>query len=449
MAKVHGSRSDRLDELRADNERLRQTVEQLRAENVRLQQAADDQKRLTAATVPPGGSSAPQARRHPWRALAAALFAAFAVALLVAGNLLFWAGNTVVKNDRFAAAVTPVIRDKTVQQALAGYTTAQLYANVDVTRVIQNALPPRADFVAPALASQLRGQTESALRGVLARPQFQDRWNQLLTQSHAKFITTVQKSGGDGVIDLNELYQQLSASLANTKLSFLAGKQLPAKVGNVQVVSGAGIRALHDVSVHIDAWRWLALLLLAVCVALAIWLAQRRRRMVQLLTVYGIAALIAMLVAVRLVREIIADRVAAPYADAVRHTAQYIFHPLVVQSTTIGAMLLVVVLAAWLTGSSRSARVVQGRLQLLVAGKLHQTLFGAHESAFTRGVGRYKRVLEWTVVAAAVLLLLITRLTLAALLVYTIVTLVLVMIIELVGAPARQGTARKNGHPAA
>jgi hypothetical protein len=269
----------------------------------------------------------------------------------------------------------------------------------------------------------------------LARPQFQDRWNRLLTQSHAKFIATVEKSGGDGTIHLHELYQQLGSSLQDTKLSFLAGKQLPSKVGDVQVVSGSGIRVLHDVAVHIDMWRALALILLVICAALAIWLARRRRHMVILLGLYGVVALVATLIAQRLARELVAGKVAAPYADAARRTAQYILHPLVVQTSTIGMLLLLILLTAWLTGQSRSAHAVQSRLQLLLAGKLHQSLFGARESAFTLWTGRHKRVLEWAAVAGGVLALLVTRLTPKALLVCAILIVVLVMLIELVAAP--------------
>jgi hypothetical protein len=62
-------------------------------------------------------------------------------------------------------------------------------------------------------------------------------------------------------------------------------------------------------------------------------------------------------------------------------------------------------------------------------------LFGTRENALTRWVGRHKRLLQWLVVALAVLLLLVGQLTPAALLGYAVGVLVAALLIELVGAP--------------
>jgi hypothetical protein len=259
------------------------------------------------------------------------------------------------------------------------------------------------------------------------------------SKAQAKFIATVKQSGGNGVIDSNDLYQQLSGSLKDTKLSFLAGKQLPAKVGSIQVVSGNGIRLLHDVIVHIDTWRVLAILLFLICAGLSIYLARRRRKMVVFLSLYCAAGLLVTLLALRVTREGIAGKVAAMYADAARQAVQIVSHPLVVQTTTLLVAFLLVALVAWLSGSSRRAKYMQGRVQLLLAGKLHHALFGERENAVTRWIGRYKHYLEWVVVIVVAILALFTRLTLKALVLYVIVTVLLVLIIELLGAPKPSG----------
>jgi len=416
-ARTTSTTTPALTRLQAENERLR-------AENERLKQQA------SAPNVPARASPA-----RVFRKLGAIICTTLAVLLLVAGNLLFWTGNTIVKNDRFTEAVSPVIKQPAVQQALAKYTTAQLYSNVDVTQYIQQALPPRADFLAPSIAGQLQGFTQKALTKVLANPKFQTDWNQILSRAHARFIATVEQSGGDGTININELYQQLSKSLQGTKLSFLAGKQLPSKVGDIQVVSGSGIQTLHQVVVHIDAWRVLALLLFLLTGGLAIYLSRRRRRAVIRIALLSVVGLFVSLVALRIMRETIAGDVQPAYADAVRQTAQIVFHPLVVQTTLLLVVFALVAVVAWLTGASRSASYVQARIQFLLAGKLHHALFGTHENGLTRWVGRYKRQLQWTVVAAAAVLMLITQLTPMVLIVYAVVVIVLVLVIELLGAP--------------
>ncbi len=404
--------------LKAENERLL-------LENARLRQQLD-----TPSPVP---------GKHPVRrsirGLAATLLLALAIALLVAGNLLFWAGGTVVDNDRYSQTMAPLIRNHAVQQAVASYTTSQLYQNVDVTQQVQNALPPQADFLAPTIASQLRGATQTTLEKVLANPQFQDRWNQAQSKAHARFIATVKQSGGDGVINLNELYQQLSGSLAGTKLAFLAGKQLPSKVGSIQVASGEQIRVLHQVIGHINTWRIVAILLFLLCAAASVYLARRRRHMVIRLGLLSAAALLATLIAGRITREAVAAQVQPAYADATRQAVQIVLHPLVVQTTVLLCLFALVALVAWLTGPSRAAVYVQGRVQLLFAGKLHHALLGEHESGLTRWVGRHKRLLQWAAIVVAALLMLATRLTPTALVWYVVVVVLAVLLIELLGAP--------------
>jgi len=407
---------------------------ELKAENERLE-LENERLRRQLLTAPRASRRSNLARGL--RGLSAAVLAALAVALLVAGNLLFWGGNTVVDNDRFTQAVAPLIRNHAVQQAVASYTTAQLYNNVDVTGQVQNALPPRADFLAPTIASQLRGSTQTALEKVLARPQFQDRWNQALARSHARFITTVKQSGGDGVIDLHELYQSLSGSLAGTKLAFLAEKQLPSKVGDIQVASGGQIRTLHQIITHISTWRILAILLFLLCAAASVYLARRRRHMVIRLSLLCAAALLATLIAGRITRETIAAQVQPAYGEATRQAVQIVLHPLVVQTSLLLCLFLLVAVVAWVSGPSRTAAFVQDRVHMLLAGKLHHSLFGERENAFTRWIGRNKRILQCLAVAVVVLLMLVTQLTPAALAWYAVGLVVAVLLIELLGAAER------------
>ena len=410
---------------------------QLQAENERLQAEIERLKR----TLVPTPAAPP---RRSWRSVLAVLFALLAVLLLAAGNVLFWTGNTVVKNDRFTSSVAPVIRNHSVQTALASYTTTQLFKNVDVDAAVQNALPQQAAFLAPSIADQIQTRTESTLQKVAAAPKFQDTWNRILSGAQAKFIAVVKNSSG-GTIDINDLYQQLSSSLQGTSLSFLANKQLPPKVGAITVASGPNIGRLHNVIVHIDTWRWLAIVLFVACAALAVYLAQRRRRMVVLISTWAVIGLFLTLVAGRILRENIAGQVNPQYADGVRSAVQIMLHPLVVQTTTILVLFVLVALAAWLTGSTASARYVQNRIRLLLAGKLHHALFGERENAFTWWVGRHKRLLQWVAVIVAAIILLMVRVTPGALLASVIAVVVVVLLIELVAAPSQPARAAHPG----
>ncbi len=413
---ANNSSNTRLKKLQAENAKLK-------SENKQLKQSVSKNNTVKKRSM-----------TNFWRKLGAIFFLSLAVALLVVGNLLFWTGNTVVKSDRYAASITPVIKNTEVQKAVATYTTDKLFTNVNVDQAVTNVLPPRADFLAPTIADNLKSKTNETLKNVLANPEFQDRWNRLQVKSHDRFIEAVKTHGSDGVINVNEVYQQLSAQLKDTKLAFLANKPLPSKVGNIQIASGTSLSVLNKVINNIDTWRTLAILLLIAFVALGIWLSRNKRKALIVFAIISAIAMLLTLISFRLLRENVASHVNTAYTEAVRQTFQIIFHPLVIQTTTIMALFLLVALIAWVSGPGRGAAALKNRVNDLFAGKLHQAIFRNEENSFTLWLGKNKRLLQWVSVALVSLAVLIIRLTPTVLIVSAVILLVLILLIELLSA---------------
>jgi hypothetical protein len=408
-----------------------QNIVEMRAEQARLKHENEHlRSQLSAAAAPGLEPHSP----FGWRGVLSIVLLATAAALLVAGNVLFWAGNTLVKNDRFAAAVTPIIQNSQVQKALADYTVQQLYQNVDVEKTVSDALPPRADFIAPTIASQLRSTTQATLAKILARPQFQARASEAITRAHDRYIATVKTHGSDGVLNVHELYDQISGSLQDTKLSFLAGRKLPAKVGNIQVASGPQIGVVSNIANHIDLWRTLAILLCLACAVGGIFLARRRRRAVVRLGILTAVFMFVTLLAIRVAREMLSGRVDAAYSEAIRQAYQIFARQLVMQTATLLLLALVVALVAWVSGPGRRAVAVRSRIADLLGGRAHAAMFGAHENSFTRWVGVHKRLIQWLVVAAVAVADLMIRLTPTVLGISLAVVIVLVLAIEMLAA---------------
>jgi hypothetical protein len=410
MASKSGN-SDELTRLKTENARLR-------AENMKL-------SKKSAKT----GGSKP---RDLARKVTVVLLIIIATALLCAGNVLFWFGNTIVKPDRFVAATSPIIKDPSVQQAMASYTTNNIFKSIDVQQTIEQALPPKADFLAPQLSSQLKSGAQKTLQNVLARPAFQEKWNTLLAKQHERIINFSSKYNGDGTISLNDIFTQLTQSLSTTKLAFLANKQLPPKAGNITVVNASWLPVFHNVVVNIDTWRLLAILLFLLASAGAVWLSRNRRKTVYSLCVAVSAFLLVTLIAIRFIRERAAEQVDPQYADGARNALQIFFHPFAIQTATIVCLFLVVAFVAWVSGRSRAALSVRNQLSLLFSGKLHTRLFGEGPNRFTDQVGRNKRLLEWLIVAVLTGLMLLARLTLTSLIIYSFILLALILAIEVI-----------------
>lgn len=410
----------RVDEMK----RLREENAKLKAENARLRKERSE----TMAT------KKKKSKRpiKPFKKISVIFLVCLAVALLTVGNLVFWIGNTMVKQDRWVAATSPVIKDPAVQQTMALYTTNQIFSNVDVQKNIENVLPPRADFLAPQLTTQLRGGTQKVLQSVLAKPSFQDKWNQIQARQHDRLISFATKYEGDDKISINEIFTQLADSLKDTKLSFLAGKQLPSKVGDITVVNATWLPVFHNIVTNIDTWRLVSVILLVVAVGGAVWLSQRRRRTLYIFSWAAAGFMAATLVALHVIRDRTTSKVDPQYAEGVRHAIQIVFHSLVIQTTTILLAALLVGFIAWISGTSRGAMAVKNNTALLLAGKLHSRLFGASDNKFIMWLSANKRLVQWSSVAVLTVVMLLVRLTLKTLLIYALLLLLIILLIEVI-----------------
>jgi hypothetical protein len=412
-----------------DKQLVNNQIAMLKAENARLNAEV---RRLKLDKQ----SSATANRRgrlmHPAntiRNLAVILLVALSVILLTAANLLFWTGNTIVKQDRFVAATQPIIKDAAVQDTMALYVTNSIFNNVDVQKTVEQALPPKATFLAPQLTSQLKNTTDSTIQKALANPDIQNKWNTALAKQHDRLINFAANYKGDGNISLNDFYTQLSSRLSNTKLAFLANKKLPPKVGNYTVVNAAWLPKFHNLVVNIDTWRLLAVVALVLFVAGAVWLSKNRRRTIYTFILASAAAMIVTLIILHFIKDNITSKVNPLYSEGVNSIIQIVSHSLVLQTLTIFFASLFIGFVAWISSPASLALKTRRQVNLLFNGNLHGRIF-SQENKFTVWVQKYKRILQWFAVAAVAAIMLLVRLTLPGLILYGFIMLILVLTIE-------------------
>lgn len=410
------------------------TMAQLKAENAKLK--AQNKKLASEASSKKTGGTL---TKTFFRRLAVGILVFFAVCLLTVGNIVFWTGNTLVKQDRFVAATTPIIQNENVQKSLALYTTNQIFENVDVEQITQDALPPRAQFLAPQLTSQLKSQTNNLLDKAVSSPRFVSRWNSVSAKWHDRVITFATNYRGDGHINLNDIYSKASAQLSNTKLSFLANKQLPAKVGNITVINAKNLPTVHKVITKIDTWRILSILLLIVTLAGAVLLSKGRRRTLYLFSFAAAGAMVVTLIARNAGIENIVGQADPQYADGIRSALQILTHSLFVQTITIMLAALLIGFITWISGQSKSALAIKDQGVYVLTGRLHESMLGSSTNGIVRFVQNHKRQLQWAIVIVLTFIILLERITLKSLAVYAVSILVIVLVIETIGStPAKK-----------
>ncbi len=407
---------------------LKHEKEALEAENKRLK------ARLN-------GSSQSESRPRFGRSLAIAICLMLAVIFLIVGNVLFWAGNTLVNTDRYVKTVQPILQDSAVQAAIADYTTTKLFDQVDVTGTIQQALPPRADFLAPTLTTQLQKATDSTLQKTLATDRFQELWANTNRTAHDKLITSIKNSDTDGVVSLQDIYVTLSQNLQDTRLSFLAGKQLPSNVGSITVINAPWIPKARFVINSVSWLKPVSLLLIAVFSAAAIYLARRRRLVVIWLGALASLSMIATLIALQIAKHSLVTQAAPAYQTAADHAAAIIIQPLIVTTVAILCVGITVKIVAWVTGPYKYAVCTRRHVDQWLTAPLHKLIW-SRENNLTKWFQTYKSAVEWTIVAILGAVTILTELSPKEVIWRALLMLLAVLVVETIAAAPHSKRSR-------
>jgi hypothetical protein len=312
-------------------------------------------------------------------ALVCGLFAMFAV----------WANRQALNTENWTNTSSELLANKNIQNAVGAYLVDELFTSVDVKAELQQALPPQAAALAGPASAGLRQFADRVAPQLLARPRVQAAWRTANQAAHKQLLnlingggSVVSSSGGDVVLNLHPLVDQLASSLGvsaqvnagRSKLQSSKGQAAtgaaqqklgvttPASSGQLVIMRSSQLATYQDVAKAIKGLAVVLTALTLILFALAVWLAGGWRR-VALRRVGW--CFIALGVLVLLGRRVVGNRV----VDSL--VANESVKPAVHSTWTIGTSLLydiavamfvygtIIVLSAWLAGPTRSATAVR------------------------------------------------------------------------------------------
>ncbi|HTA96575.1 MAG TPA: hypothetical protein VK730_02905 [Solirubrobacteraceae bacterium] len=315
------------------------------------------------ASGPPAQTySPPPSAAHPHRWLVRSLIGVATVLGIVA-IFAVWANRQLLDTGYWTSTNTKLIESPPIREAVSGYLTEQLYANVDVAGELGKELPSELKPLAAPAAGALKDVVQKGINLLLERPRVQELWSKANQVTHAQFVRLIENKGsvvklpggGAVVLDLRPMLGEVAEKVgAPASIS----EKIPANVAQLRIVTSKQLGTMQDA---VNLLRSLALvlpLLVVAMFALAVYLARGRRR--QTLTEVG-AAFVGAGLAVVVVRGIAGSKVVDSLAttEAVRPAAQ--------AAWSIGTSVLadvawstvfigvVVVLAAMLAGPTRIA----------------------------------------------------------------------------------------------
>ena len=142
---------------RAELERLRAEVAELRS------QAAA----APAVAEPPPVAPPPRPRRQRWRSVVATLLIVIGCILAPISVVAVWTKNLVTDTDRYVATVAPLASDPAIQSAIADKITAEVFTQLDVVGITNQAVDALAERgLPPLVATQLHALSQPLSNGV-------------------------------------------------------------------------------------------------------------------------------------------------------------------------------------------------------------------------------------------------------------------------------------------
>lgn len=226
-----------------------------------------------------------------------------------------WAHQVAFNTDRFTSLVTNVLDEPALIAPISEAISTQAVNALDVQTRIANRLPDAAKPLAPALTTAIREGIDKRLQVALARPEIQAALVRMVSFTHARVMNLLRDNADavsvvDGYVTV-EVFPVVQAALTElqsigllpdgvqipdlstseapgilaARLSSALGITLPADFGTIRLMPADRLLAARSVVRAFDIIVVLLIVLSVVLVALAIWLARQRRRMVVYLAV--------------------------------------------------------------------------------------------------------------------------------------------------------------------
>ena len=210
-----------------------------------------------------------------------------ATILMFVSSFTVWAKRQLLDDQAWANSSTQLLANDEVRGAIAQKLSDGLFARVDVAAQLRERLPPRAQGAAPLLAAALQNNVAPAAADrLLQRPRVQTLWQNANKRAHAAVVKVLEgKSlGKNGNISTVNGEVTLDLRPAITRLATRLGLEDKLKAntnpsaGQIVILKSSQLKAAQTAVKILNALSSLLLIAVFALFALAIYLAQGRRR---------------------------------------------------------------------------------------------------------------------------------------------------------------------------
>ncbi|MCB1013712.1 MAG: hypothetical protein KDB10_01150 [Acidimicrobiales bacterium] len=350
-----------------------------------------------------------------------------------------WASRSFLNNQVFNERIGTVIEEPAVQASLARFTTQEVMQLLDVQNLIAEALPDRAQILAPTLASGLESFVQGKVEEVFATPEFQQLFERIVDVAHRQAVALLEgrdsdlvQAGSDSVtLNFLPVINEVLASVGDTspeifgrtvdlptitvddvpeaarqKLSDALGVDVGDDFGTVTVYDQGSLQQAQDAIALFNKVVWVLVALTVVLLVLTLVLsAHRRRTLLQLMVALSVGMVLLRRVSLRLQGDLL-DLVRVPdNVPAVQAVSDRVVDPLRTGAEVVLWVALAVVVLAVLTGPYPWVVTLRARVAALARSLVSGARERSQDEATLVWVRDHRDALQWGGAVVGLLLL--------------------------------------------
>jgi hypothetical protein len=300
---------------------------------------------------------------------------------ILTSTLAVWTHQVALNTNRFTSLVEGVVTDPALIAPISARVSAEVVEALDVQTRIADTLPGPSKVLAPVLANAVEQAIDKRLQVALANPRIQQGLITALSLTHEHVVALLRDKGDatsvvDGYVVLNVFpivgtalteLQSMGIIPASVQLPDLSSGEAPDILsgrvatalgitlkpgfGTIQLMPADRLVAARNVVRIFDIVVIVLLILTAILIALALWLATSKRNMVIALGIGTIVAFLIARVALNSVRDAVIGGIADDdLAGAMRTVVDAVLADLRSLTILIVIATAIVAIAAYLWG---------------------------------------------------------------------------------------------------
>jgi hypothetical protein len=388
-------------------------------------------------------AAAPRAKR--WQKITSVVLLVIGFILVPISGIAIWAHNQLTNTDRYVETVSPLAGNQDIQAAVATRVVNALFANVDVSKRIENALPARADFLGQPIANATKSYATDVTEKLLASDQFQKLWDGVNRRAHNQLVAlltdepkkahgAVSIDKGQVSLDLGSVIKKVQAKLVDAGLTFLENVHVPPVSRTIAIINTEGLSEARTYLGILDTLAWvLPVLGVLALIGAAVVVPTRRRATIRaaLVLVASCAFTLALLA---IGRSLYLDAAASPNVskDAASAVFDILVRNLRYGIITLAVIGIIIALVAYFVGPSAPAVKARSLASSGISGARRRAGdLGYQSSPVETFAAAHRRGLELGVALIALLVLvLLDHPGIGAVVLIAIVALIVVGFIE-------------------